>query len=132
MKIVIQLSVNETFKSIDDSKVYRLLWIDEGNVIIYLIDVYDEKAMPFVDTISNIHEGFANGQYIKLSTNELFPIVNHEGLKEKDKLIRDKAWRIIQDLVSKEPNIFKKMREASSFYKQQKNLAVRIRLFINI
>ena len=47
MKIVIQLSVNETFKSIDDSKVYRLLWIDEGNVIIYLIDVYDEKAMPF-------------------------------------------------------------------------------------
>ena len=28
-------------------KVYRLLWIDEGNVIIYLIDVYDEKAMPF-------------------------------------------------------------------------------------
>ncbi|MGE7236756.1 hypothetical protein ACQKK2_27530, partial [Bacillus paranthracis] len=67
MKIVIQLSVNETFKSIDDSKVYRLLWIDEGNVIIYLIDVYDEKAMPFVDTISNIHEGFANGQYIKLS-----------------------------------------------------------------
>ncbi|MEB9455289.1 MULTISPECIES: Mu transposase C-terminal domain-containing protein [Bacillus cereus group] len=108
MKIVIQLSVNETFKSIDDSKVYRLLWIDEGNVIIYLIDVYDEKAMPFLDTIRNIHEGFANGQYIKLSTNELFPIVNHEGLKEKDKLIRDKAWGIIQDLVSKEPNIFKK------------------------
>lgn len=39
---------------------------------------------------------------------------------------------VIQDLVSKEPNIFKKMGEASSFRKQQKNLAVRIRLFINI
>ena len=41
------------------------------------------KSYAFLDTIRNIHEGFANGQYIKLSTNELFPIVNHEGLKEK-------------------------------------------------
>ena len=41
------------------------------------------KKLCLLDTIRNIHEGFANGQYIKLSTNELFPIVNHEGLKRK-------------------------------------------------
>ncbi|MED3613634.1 Mu transposase C-terminal domain-containing protein [Bacillus wiedmannii] len=108
MRILITLSVNETFKSIDNSKVYRILWIDESNVITYLIDVCDEKAMPFVDTLKSLHEGFRNGQYVKVSTHELFPIVNHEELTEKDKLIRDKAWSFIQILVCKEPSIFKR------------------------
>ena len=108
MTTLITLSVNETFKSIDNSKVYRILWIDESNVITYLIDVCDEKAMPFVDTLKSLHEGFRNGQYVKVSTHELFPIVNHEELTEKDKLIRDKAWSFIQSLVCKEPSIFKR------------------------
>ncbi|MFJ8530926.1 hypothetical protein [Bacillus sp. NPDC094106] len=68
---MITLSVNETVKSVDDSKVYRLLWIDESNVITYLIDVYDEQAMPFVDTLRSLYEGFVSGQYIKVSTHEL-------------------------------------------------------------
>ncbi len=34
------LSVNEVFQDVDSSKVYRVLWIDDGNVIAYLIDIY--------------------------------------------------------------------------------------------
>ncbi|MFZ7966482.1 hypothetical protein ACO1EF_17885 [Bacillus cereus] len=105
MRIFITLSVNEIFKSIDDSKIYRLLWIDEGNVITYLIDVYDEKAMPFVDTLKSLQEGFSNGQYMKVSNDGVFPVVNHQELTEKDILMRDKAWNIIQDLIIQEPNI---------------------------
>ncbi|BCD02759.1 hypothetical protein BC30048_p1268 (plasmid) [Bacillus cereus] len=105
---MITLSVNEIFKSIDDSKIYRLLWIDESNVITYLIDVYDEKAMPFVDTLKSLQESFSNGQYMKVSNDEVFPVVNHQELTEKDILMRDKAWNIIQDLIIQEPNIYKR------------------------
>lgn len=108
MITVITLSVNETFKANDDEKIYRVLWIDEDNIIAYLIDIFDEKALPFADTIKNISMSFVSEQYKKVETHELFPVINHEELKETDIIIRDKAWGIIKDLVTLEPNIYKR------------------------
>ncbi|MCV5555801.1 hypothetical protein OFN13_32420, partial [Escherichia coli] len=45
---------------------------------------------------------------MKVSNDEVFPVVNHQELTEKDILKRDKAWNIIQDLIIQEPNIYKR------------------------
>lgn len=48
------LAVNELLQEPGTEKVYRVLWIDEGNVIAYLIDIQERNAMPFVKTIKDL------------------------------------------------------------------------------
>ncbi|PDM36837.1 hypothetical protein CMV37_30080, partial [Bacillus cereus] len=65
MRSVIMLSVNEVFQDVDSSKVYRVLWIDDGNVIAYLIDIYHDNALPFGEGMKNLFDGFVSGRFSK-------------------------------------------------------------------
>lgn len=104
---MIILSVNEQIKDMDNSKVYRVLWIDEGSVIVYLIDIYDEKALPFAETIKTIYEGLSSGKYAEVKEPYYHSVTNFGELNKKDILIRDRAWDLIRDLVIQEPEIYK-------------------------
>ncbi|HEF5708234.1 TPA: Mu transposase C-terminal domain-containing protein [Bacillus cereus] len=90
----------------DNSKVYRVLWIDEGSVIVYLIDIYDEKALPFAETIKTIYEGLSSGKYAEVKEPYYHSVTNFGELNKKDILIRDRAWDLIRDLVIQEPEIY--------------------------
>lgn len=103
---MIILSVNEQIKDMDNSKVYRVLWIDEGSVIVYLIDIYDEKALPFAETIKTIYEGLSSGKYAEVKEPYYHSVTNFGELNKKDILIRDRAWDLIRDLVIQEPEIY--------------------------
>ncbi|WP_391485743.1 Mu transposase C-terminal domain-containing protein [Bacillus cereus] len=104
---MIILSVNEQIKDMDNSKVYRVLWIDEGSVIVYLIDIYDEKALPFAEKIKTIYEGLSSGKYAEVKEPYYHSVTNFGELNKKDILIRDRAWDLIGDLVIQEPEIYK-------------------------
>ena len=104
---MITLAVNELIKDIESERVYRLLWIDEGNVIAYVIDINDEKGLPFLLSIKEISQGFIDNTFIKLeNVNVDIEILNIE-LTDKLLMHRDKAWSVIKDLVHDEPAIYK-------------------------
>ncbi|KOY80207.1 hypothetical protein ADM90_20325 [Lysinibacillus macroides] len=49
---MITISVNELIKDLTCNKVYRLLWIDESNIVTYAIDIEDSNALPFLLKVS--------------------------------------------------------------------------------
>ncbi len=102
------LSVNEVFQDVDSSKVYRVLWIDDGNVIAYLIDIYHDNALPFGEGMKNLFDGFVSGRFSKVVAPNLISVIACEELSEKEILIRDKAWNKIKELVKREPEIYKR------------------------
>ncbi|MGE7676430.1 hypothetical protein ACQKMV_23200 [Lysinibacillus sp. NPDC094403] len=56
---MIILSVNELIVDIDLGNTYRVLWIDSGYVIAYVIDINDKNALPFRMNIKEINEKVA-------------------------------------------------------------------------
>jgi hypothetical protein len=98
-------SVNELLTESETNKIYRLLWIDESNIIAYLIDVDDKKALPFKCKISELKDKLINDGLIK-TKQDLFLSATYQEVKESNLGIRDKAWSMIKDVVNKEPAVF--------------------------
>ncbi|KRG13975.1 DNA-binding protein [Virgibacillus soli] len=105
---MITLAVNELIQDITCTKTYRLLWIDEGNVIAYLIDLDDEKALPFSITVIEISQGLIEGIYVKSDSFSVNSSNDYGELTEKEIELRNKNWDIIKNLARNEPNIYKK------------------------
>lgn len=105
---MITISVNELIKDLACNKVYRLLWIDESNLVTYVIDIDDSKALPFLLKVKDIQQGFIDNLYTKLELDHSSMVINHENLSEVMKKNRDVAWTIIKNLVQDEPSIYKK------------------------
>ncbi|MEK4086062.1 Mu transposase C-terminal domain-containing protein [Psychrobacillus sp. FSL K6-1415] len=104
---MITLAVNELISDITSDKVYRLLWIDDGNFITYVIDIEEAKALPFLLRIKDISQGLLEGTYVKLNKSNI-KSNSFDDLSEGHLKIRDKSWGIIKDLVQDEPSIYKK------------------------
>lgn len=100
--------VNEILINTKTKEVYRVLWVDEGNIIAYLIDIYDEKALPFKKTISEMKEDILYDILIKTRDDPFFNLRDVEDLPNKYREIRDSAWEVIKNIVLKEPQIFEK------------------------
>lgn len=103
---LITLAVNELIQDVETKITFRLLWIDEGNIIAYLIDIKSEKAIPFNMSIKEIIQGLNEGTYIKLEgVNSNLAFINID-ISEKMLTHRDKAWGIIKNLIKDEPAIY--------------------------
>lgn len=108
---MINLAVNEIIQWHDDQgKVIngRIVWIDEGNIIAFIIDIFSSNGFPEVKTIRSLVEELESGRAIKLANDPFAKIVKEEELNQKAKEIRDKAWQIISSIVGpeSEPAIF--------------------------
>jgi hypothetical protein len=103
------LSVNEILQEVETNIKYRILWVDEGNVITYLIDISDEneKALPLKRTLSDLREELIIGKLIKIKEDPYFSVVQQQP-NEKNASLRDTAWNMIKDYVQDEPRIFEK------------------------
>ncbi|WNF23159.1 Mu transposase C-terminal domain-containing protein [Mesobacillus jeotgali] len=104
-EIMETLSVNELIVDLDLERNYRVLWVDSGNIIAYVIDIEKDKALPFIMTIKHIEEKIYLGEYT-IKVDRGF-ILNRKPTK-KDLEHRDKTWIYIKDLVDHKPGIFKK------------------------
>ncbi|AWO74228.1 hypothetical protein C1N76_06575 [Geobacillus thermoleovorans] len=85
----------------------RILWIDEGNVICYTIDIEKEKALPIKRKISDLQQLHAE-QLLSFIDNDPYGFIyqDEEQLPEKNKMLRDERWECIKDMVLQEPEIY--------------------------
>jgi len=100
------LSVNEIIRDDLNDKEYRVLWIDEGNVIAFLIDVNAKSPSPFSMAIKEILNLINDQQMIKVKDHPMELNTLKYEISHKDLLIRDDAWNSIKDIVIKQPDIY--------------------------
>ena len=103
------LCVNDLIEWVDasgNSFVERILWIDEGYTITFVIDININKGFPVPKRISDIQEAINEGHALKLKTDPWARIIKDEHLSDKEKDIRDKYWDIISPIVTQEPSIY--------------------------
>lgn len=92
---------------LDNNKntIERILWLDKGNDIGYLIDIYS-NYLPYQREISEIEERLNNGAASLETLDPFLKIIDEMNIPEKHLIIRDKAWESIKDIVALEPFIF--------------------------
>ena len=103
------LFVNDLIEWVDESGnsfVERILWIDEGYVIVFTLDINVKTGFPVPKRVSDIQEAINEGRALKLKTDPWARIVRDEDLSHKEKEIRDKYWDLISSIVIQEPSIY--------------------------
>lgn len=85
----------------------RILWIDEGNVICYTINIEKENTLPIKRKISDLQLLFTE-QLLKINESEPYGFIYQaeNKLSDERKQLRDKRWELIKNLVSHEPEIY--------------------------
>lgn len=125
------LMVNELIKYISTEEcIERILWIDEGNLIAFTIDIYSKNALPKLRRVRDIIEGIDNKSIIQIKQDPFVRFINEESLGENYKQIRDKAWKIIEMIagLQNEPKIYygehrgKYISQVMEEYKVSKNM----------
>lgn len=107
-----KLSVNNLvqYGTDDDITVFRLLYIDNINDIAFVIDVNTSKGLPEFRHYSRLTEDLSHKIAIIASADPWATIIGENELSEKDKEIRDRAWKIVEDLAKpeNEPDVYYK------------------------
>ncbi|MFV2048492.1 Mu transposase C-terminal domain-containing protein [Metabacillus sp. YM-086] len=91
-----------------DQVTERILWIDDGYVICYVIDLNDENAFPVKRSIKYLEEMLENKTLSFVSDEPYKIFFNEEELKPNHIKKRDKRWESISIIVNKEPEIFER------------------------
>ena len=103
------LYVNDLIEWVNDaeeSRVERIVWIDENYIVAFVFDINNNKGVPCAQKIGEIEEAISEGIALKLKSDPWLRIVTEDNLSEKEIEIRDKAWNKISDLVTQEPEIY--------------------------
>jgi hypothetical protein len=124
-------SVNELIENMETNQLFRVLWIDERNIIAYLIDVADQKAFPFVKKIQELNDDIIQDHLIKVKEDPMF-LRSDVDVNDRDMEIRNKAWTVIKEAVNQEPDIFNKDKRGQMVAELLKTHKVTNRLYINI
>jgi Integrase core domain/Mu transposase, C-terminal len=95
------------------NKIDRVLWIDEGYKVAFLIDIYEEKSLPRQTLINEIEECIKSSAAIVIKKDPWALMVTEERLSSKDKMLRDAAWKIISPIVNQEPSIYDRNQRGS-------------------
>lgn len=87
----------------------RILWIDEGNIICYTIDMDKKSKFPIKRKISDLQQ-LHGEQLLSLIDSDPYGFIyqDEEQLSEKSKDLRDARWECIKDMVLQEPDIFER------------------------
>ncbi|MGC5325178.1 Mu transposase C-terminal domain-containing protein [Brevibacillus sp. SYSU BS000544] len=80
----------------------RILWIDEGSVIAYTIDIYDANALPRTRKVKELVSELHQDHVRKHQDDPWITFINETEMNGKSLQIRDKAWNIISEIVAKE------------------------------
>lgn len=88
----------------------RILWLDELDDAAFLIEIHSKKGLPYFSRLSTLKQAIAASEIILSSEDPWARVIDEEGLTDKEKQIRDRAWEAIENLVSAEavPEIYNK------------------------
>ncbi|ATP42150.1 DNA-binding protein [Solibacillus sp. R5-41] len=96
-------------EAIGEKQLERILWIDEGNVICYTINIEKVNALPIKRKISDLEQLFAD-QLLSLVDSDPYGFVYQveEKISERNLILRDERWKSIESMVLQEPDIYEK------------------------
>lgn len=103
------LTINELIKYVaEDGRIERIVWIDEGNMIAFSIDIFSTNALPQLRKVRDILEGIDDESIVKVEEDPYYRIINEASLEKKNIIIRDKAWELIKTIAlsKNEPDVF--------------------------
>ena len=103
---MLKCSVNSLieWKNGDESiNIERLVWMDDE--IVYVIDV-NKNRVPYIRKQKDIEEALLSGRAEMLGDDKYYIVAKEEDIPGKHKEIRDNAWKVIFDMVDKEPEIY--------------------------
>ncbi|WP_339147844.1 MULTISPECIES: hypothetical protein [unclassified Sutcliffiella] len=84
---------------------FRLLWINPNNIYGYVIDCGEKQKLPYIINISELNRGLI-GNEIEHIEDEFTDLVRIDSLSPKLQSESLKAWNIIKDIVTVEPDIY--------------------------
>lgn len=92
----------------EDETIERVLWIDPDGTLFYSINIFSKDGLPVLKRTEDILNAIQTGDMVCINHDPFFRVVNESDIKEKDKLIRDKAWEIVSAIISpeNEPNVY--------------------------
>ncbi|MGG2014054.1 DNA-binding protein [Bacillus sp. S10(2024)] len=93
------LLVNQLLYCNKEEKLFRILWIDEGYVICYLIEVEASKGFPEKRLISNLEKMLEHEEMQLIKSDPFISCLQEDEINPKDKMIRNKAWSILEYLM---------------------------------
>ena len=90
-----------------EKQLERILWIDEGNVICYTINIEKTSALPIKRKVSDLQKLF-DDQLLSLVDSDPYGFVYQveEKISEKNLILRDERWKCIESMVLQEPEIY--------------------------
>lgn len=102
------LVVNEllNYKVAGKKQIERVIWIDEDNTSVVTIDVLSSNSLPQIKNVHLIMDQMESGHIEKTSEDPYYKLIDEDKLDNKYLDIRDRAWDIICDAVSCEPDIY--------------------------
>lgn len=97
-----------------ENQLERILWIDEGNVICYTVNIEKPKAYPYKRKISDLQQLFTENLLALVDNDPYTFIYQDEGqISEKNRLLRDDRWKSIESIVLKEPDVYERKKRGS-------------------
>ncbi|TMU83782.1 DDE-type integrase/transposase/recombinase [Bacillus sp. BHET2] len=96
--------VNELLEEKRSKSILRVLWVDPGNIVAYVIDVDCKKGLPLVRRVSDIVEDIINGEIVKHRKDPY--LINSGNLSSVERENKERAWEVIKDIARNEPDIF--------------------------
>lgn len=86
----------------------RVLWIDERHQQVATIEILGRTSLPKIRRVDDLLTLLSLGQACILSDDPLKKVIAESSLTEKERVIRDRAWEIVQMVarVENQPTIF--------------------------
>lgn len=115
------LSINELIQFNKDSetpRIERILWIDEGNIIAFTIDINSEEAFPTLRKVRELIEGLENGNLSRIENDPHIRLLLEDDLDNKRKEIMEKAYKVISLIADKD-------HEPAVYYREHRGALIR-------
>jgi hypothetical protein len=101
------VTINALIRSIADDAVYRILWLNEKDDILYLFNL-ETQVMPSAVRYSDIEKRIAENELHCEATDPYIKAMREHEIPDNSKKARNQIWEIVSDLVLCEPDIYNK------------------------
>ncbi len=88
-----------------EEKTIRILWVDRDKDNAYVINIFVKNALPEPISVKQLEADVASKACVLLEHDPFLQVYSEEFLASHAKR-RDKAWSVIEPLVTREPNIY--------------------------
>lgn len=86
----------------EDSRIERILWIEDSNIIMFTVDIEDEGALPIKRNLLEIATDIELGIVVKVSEEPYNGRQLYSEITDKKRAMQEKAWEVIMRIAREE------------------------------